>query len=462
MKSILYPHRPKRGFAPSGFTIVELLVVIAIIGVLIALLIPAVQAAREAARRLQCTSNQKQIGLALHNYTTIHSDLPSIYQDQRLWLHFLPLDPNDATVDNYNVRTMGGILPFFFPFIEATVFYDNILSKLDDPAYKNNLRHSAASCPSTRFGLEVFRCPSDTAHRWWSDNDVETTADGNAPHSMWSNYVPCYGDVMVKFTRSFSNFHTPRAGERANSLRTLYRNATGNIGRDNTYSGLGKLSDITDGLSNTIAWGESLIAYENGEELSPFTADYRRVLVDMNLLSDSGNAPQSLLNLKGGSYCFKDEPILCTHPGSSAVTGVVTVDPYWAREYWLKGHAAVSCQPNSGWFNALLPPNSPSAMYDYHAGLVSASSEHFGGVNVLMWDGSVHFISDTIEVQNLDLIPKAIDQTYNGQPRKGYPPAVLYKRGTGKDDSTADGEKFSYGVWANLGVHNDGESVQIP
>ena len=109
----------QRGNVPlGGFTLVELLVVITIIGILIALLLPAVQAAREAARRLQCQNNLKQIGLAVLNYETRHKYFPPSSQ----WAAAeLPDIPN---IPFANQRRIGSCL--ILPYLEQQALYDSI------------------------------------------------------------------------------------------------------------------------------------------------------------------------------------------------------------------------------------------------------------------------------------------------------------------------------------------------
>src|SRR3712207_4370116 len=141
-----------------GFTLIELLVVIAIIGVLVALLLPAVQAAREAARRARCTNNLKQLGLAMHNYEAIHSALPL----GRVW------------------KPLPGIpFPSFFMGAQNTTWFTQMLPQCEEPALNNayNVSIGIEGPPggdgmpsgfvvnSTVFGtkLVTFQCPSDTA-----------------------------------------------------------------------------------------------------------------------------------------------------------------------------------------------------------------------------------------------------------------------------------------------------------
>src|SRR5256714_13555627 len=99
--------RHARRFRRFGFTLVELLVVIAIIGVLVAILLPAVQAAREAARRMQCSNNLKQIGLALHNYENAYGTLP----------------PGGIYVNSSGMKR-GSALVHLLPFIEQPALYE--------------------------------------------------------------------------------------------------------------------------------------------------------------------------------------------------------------------------------------------------------------------------------------------------------------------------------------------------
>lgn len=131
----------------SGFTLVELLVVIAIIGVLIALLLPAVQQAREAARRLQCTNHQKQIGLALHNYhDTFLQFPPGCFTDM--------LNKPEGSSSASNKMRYGWMHPLL-PMIEEGATYDIFIDEVQNTskfAWQTSVRENV---------IEDFLCPSD-------------------------------------------------------------------------------------------------------------------------------------------------------------------------------------------------------------------------------------------------------------------------------------------------------------
>jgi prepilin-type N-terminal cleavage/methylation domain-containing protein/prepilin-type processing-associated H-X9-DG protein len=138
-------HAP--GARPAGFTLIELLVVIAIIGVLVALLLPAVQMAREAARRAQCTNNLKQIGIALHGYHDVHNTFPS-----GGWIAI----PTQPQTRNMNMGWSAAVLPW----LEQRALYDslNLSVVYDDPA----------NSTATYTVLQVYFCPSEPRKTFWS------------------------------------------------------------------------------------------------------------------------------------------------------------------------------------------------------------------------------------------------------------------------------------------------------
>ena len=192
----------------SGFTLVELLVVIAIIGVLIALLLPAVQAAREAARRTQCTNNLKQFGLAMQNYHDVHKFFPAGSLDTGLSVHARLLPYMEETA-------VHGLVRFDRPYNHA----DNLAAF--------NAR------------VETFLCPSD------SGSSVPANAGGP------NNYYGNQGSGIL-FGMPPTNSSDPNFGM-SEPNGVFYRNSRTNF------------ASLLDGSSKTAAFSEKVVGdFNNG------------------------------------------------------------------------------------------------------------------------------------------------------------------------------------------------------
>jgi prepilin-type N-terminal cleavage/methylation domain-containing protein/prepilin-type processing-associated H-X9-DG protein len=205
-------------FRRAAFTLVELLVVIAIIGILIALLLPAVQSAREAARRSQCINNLKQLGLAMHNYHATYKTFPPG------WVYF--------GVD----EAVYGFGSFLLPFVEQKPLFDQMqVATLTLQDLKNGGVPPKSDKPLKdlpKIGLETFRCPSSQSAEKPGNKYRQNGNDGGT-----SNYPGVAGIFL-------------HAMDPAGTLKP-YRN--GGVFFGNSHVGF---RDVTDGTSNTFAIGE--------------------------------------------------------------------------------------------------------------------------------------------------------------------------------------------------------------
>jgi prepilin-type processing-associated H-X9-DG protein/prepilin-type N-terminal cleavage/methylation domain-containing protein len=211
MKPCIARTKKKREFHPAdGFTIVELLVVMAIVGLLLAILLPAVQGARESARRTDCISRLKQLGVALQNYHDAQRSLPPGYV-------------SGFTSAGDDTGPGWGWAAFLLPQLEQRPAFDSIQFVLPI--------EDSANARVRMLELPVFLCPSDSrAAPWWAWTRDPSNGEPIAKICQVgpSNYVGMYGDS--------------EPGVDGNGL--FFRN-----------SGI-RLGDITDGLSQTIAVGE--------------------------------------------------------------------------------------------------------------------------------------------------------------------------------------------------------------
>jgi len=210
-----------------GFTLIELLVVIAIIAVLIALLLPAVQSAREAARRAQCTNNMKQLGLALHNYLSANDAVPEVYP---MW--FLPGGATTGTWGCWSPQS------HMFPYLEQNSLYNAI-----NFGMVNRNTGSASNHSLLGTVIQSFLCPSSPLAKG-------NVACDNLIKSPGNNYFASTGPT-IKW-QPYNTSFPPNGLFHADYSNIL--NTAGNTPGAQTTPV--SLRDISDGTSNTIAFGE--------------------------------------------------------------------------------------------------------------------------------------------------------------------------------------------------------------
>lgn len=351
----------------SGFTLIEILVVIAIIAILISLLLPAVQQARESARRTQCKNNLKQIGLALHNHHDTFGFLPG--------LALCGAGPEDYNPGMQNIWFQFRHTPpsvYLLPFVEQGAIWDRWnINKQGADSVTPAVAGGPTNFQLANGPLALYTCPS-------------MQLPVNPVYSCWSSYGWCRGNYDIHVPRQPSDLGGDIAGGAygwtysdgvfatawdggltpAQAAAMVARHAADPTWWNEHRECKFNFKVITDGLSNTIAAGElhhMLQGYT--------TTIVNGVTIGTTPVTSSG---PTAWGADGGDYYCE---------GTTNVRMNKTSGPYYSR--------------------TMTTSHDTAALRDvvFNSPVFSFRSQHTGGCNFLLCDGSVRFIGENIDMK---------------------------------------------------------------